>query len=668
MSRLVSRHGHPGRVRSRRATTRKCRNCCKLSPSCSRDRGRSWTASRASLPEGKAAPESHRHPSGAVSVSTAGPCPWMGSWRFRPGLPVDREEGPRHGHPGVREFHEKLPKAKFRIAGEGPMKGELEKLIGETGPARRGGIERIPFAGRPRVALRPLAHFSSPERNAAGSKSGRRAEFHARGHVHGIARTGDHARRHPRGGSRTNAPACSCRSAMTRRSSQAMCQVTAETDVLYILGQAASRAVREEFEQGKQIEKLESYSTKHGPSAGSPPDALSDAMPPEPHSFAYLFERFPSFVQTFVYREAVENGAAGDEILAGLPAPAGRPRRSRGDARCRYLLCARRKGAPRRSRCPARPAPARGTRPPGRSRGIARSPMRSACSRRSGSARFCASGASATCTRTSAAWQRARLGGCASCSGSATVSPATRMTSSATRISRCPNADLVRDARLVVTETDYARRWMEEKYPWGERQSLSRVQWRFRGRFSREGTASGVARIVSVGRYVEKKGFGGSHRRRAGCCAGAASTWYATSSEAARWRRHCRRRSWRRNSKRRCNCSDRVRRVKSGACSAAAQVFVLACVPEKDGGSDNLADGRHGGDARPDSRGLHPDRRRPGDDRERSGWPPGPPQDPPALAAAIENCSPIPLRHNVSASKAASPRWRSLPSKRRPPS
>src|ERR1700739_2001733 len=29
-------------------------------------------------------------------------------------------------------------------------------------------------------------------------------------------------------------------------------------------------------------------------------------MPPDSHSFAYLFERFPSFVQTFVYREAVE--------------------------------------------------------------------------------------------------------------------------------------------------------------------------------------------------------------------------------------------------------------------------------------------------------------------------------------------------------------------------
>jgi colanic acid/amylovoran biosynthesis glycosyltransferase len=40
---------------------------------------------------------------------------------------------------------------------------------------------------------------------------------------------------------------------------RAMCQMTAEPDVLYILGQAASRAVREDFEQGKQIEKLESY-------------------------------------------------------------------------------------------------------------------------------------------------------------------------------------------------------------------------------------------------------------------------------------------------------------------------------------------------------------------------------------------------------------------------
>ena len=40
---------------------------------------------------------------------------------------------------------------------------------------------------------------------------------------------------------------------------QAMCQLTDQTEMLYILGQAASRAVREEFELGKQIAKLESY-------------------------------------------------------------------------------------------------------------------------------------------------------------------------------------------------------------------------------------------------------------------------------------------------------------------------------------------------------------------------------------------------------------------------
>ena len=39
----------------------------------------------------------------------------------------------------------------------------------------------------------------------------------------------------------------------------AMQQITAETDLLYILGQAAARAVREEFEQGRAIERLEGF-------------------------------------------------------------------------------------------------------------------------------------------------------------------------------------------------------------------------------------------------------------------------------------------------------------------------------------------------------------------------------------------------------------------------
>ena len=39
----------------------------------------------------------------------------------------------------------------------------------------------------------------------------------------------------------------------------ALVEITANPDHLYILGQAASRAVREEFEQAKQVEKLEGF-------------------------------------------------------------------------------------------------------------------------------------------------------------------------------------------------------------------------------------------------------------------------------------------------------------------------------------------------------------------------------------------------------------------------
>ena len=39
----------------------------------------------------------------------------------------------------------------------------------------------------------------------------------------------------------------------------AMQQITEESDFLYILGQAAARAVREEFEQGKAIARLEGF-------------------------------------------------------------------------------------------------------------------------------------------------------------------------------------------------------------------------------------------------------------------------------------------------------------------------------------------------------------------------------------------------------------------------
>ena len=70
------------------------------------------------------------------------------------------------------------------------------------------------------------------------------------------------------------------------------------------------------------------------------------------------------------------------------------------------------------------------------------------------------------------------------------------------------NADLVRDARFVVTETDYARQWMENKYP-AARGKICRV---FNGialsGFPPRAAEPEAAKVVSVGRLVEKKGFG----------------------------------------------------------------------------------------------------------------------------------------------------------------
>src|SRR5947207_787018 len=128
-----------------------------------------------------------------------------------------------------------------------------------------------------------------------------------------------------------------------------------------------------------------------------------------PHSFAYLFERFPSFVQTFVYREAVEM------VRQGM-AP--------------WLVSIRRPDDP---------------------------------------------GALAEHLDVEVFYAR--------------------------------EGKELRGAKFVVTETDYARLWMEEKYP----RACGKIFRVFNGiatdGFPPRKLADGLPRILSVGRYVEKKGF-----------------------------------------------------------------------------------------------------------------------------------------------------------------
>ena len=315
-------------------------------------------------------------------------------------------------------------------------------------------------------------------------------------------------------------------------------------------------------------------------------DTTRNSAPGTRHSFAYLFERFPSFVQTFVYREAVEMGRQkmepwlvsirrpddpGDlaENLGvdvfylpeekELRAQVDAQRAARKHAWRAHRAIPRHRGEPDAQRMFEAIWLARHL----RERGV-----------RHVHAHF-----GGVAART-AWWLRELFGFSYSFTGHAndifcdTTFPVS-------------NEALVRGARFVVTETDFARRWMEEKYA----HARGRVFRVFNGiamdGFPPKQPPGPVPRIVSVGRYVEKKGFGdlieacGILRERGvkfQCdIVGGGPLEAALEAQivAAGLHEHVRLLGPRAQAE--------VRQW-----LASAQVFALACVPDSEGGSDNL--------------------------------------------------------------------------------
>jgi colanic acid/amylovoran biosynthesis glycosyltransferase len=186
------------------------------------------------------------------------PMPVDGSWRFVQACRLIAKKGLRTAIRAFAKFHEKNPKATFRIAGEGPMKAELEKLIGELG--LREVVELSGFLSQDELAaLYARSHIflhpseMPPDQNQEGVPNSMLEAMATGLPVLATTHGGiPEAVTHERTGL-----------LVPERDEEAlfraMGQMTAQPDELYILGQAASRAVREEFEQGKQIEKLESY-------------------------------------------------------------------------------------------------------------------------------------------------------------------------------------------------------------------------------------------------------------------------------------------------------------------------------------------------------------------------------------------------------------------------
>lgn len=304
------------------------------------------------------------------------------------------------------------------------------------------------------------------------------------------------------------------------------------------------------------------------------------------HPFAYLFERFPSFVQTFVYREAVEMVRQGvnpwlvsvrrpddpGELAEKIDAevfylPEEKKLRDEVDARraAKKLGWRARRAIPkhRGERDSQRMFEAIWLAPELKARGI-----------RHVHAHF-----GGLATRT-AWWLRELFGISYSFTGHANdIFCDTDFPIS--------NAGLARDATFIVTETDYARRWMEERHPF-VKGKVFRV---FNGIdpagfFPRE-PARAIPRFVSVGRYVEKKGFDVliaasallRDRGFAFTCdivgGGPLHETLAAQIEALR-------------------LGDRVTllgprsQTEVRRILAAAECFVLACQPDSEGGSDNL--------------------------------------------------------------------------------
>jgi glycosyltransferase involved in cell wall biosynthesis len=149
------------------------------------------------------------------------------------------------------------------------------------------------------------------------------------------------------------------------------------------------------------------------------------------------------------------------------------------------------------------------------------------------------------------------------------------------------NEMLVRGAKFVVTEADFSREWMENKYPFAK----GKVFRVFNG-IRMDGLpvarpAESAPRIVSVGRYVEKKGF----PDLIDACALLRAKGIAFECEIIG------------GGEMEQELAAKIASLNLGDCVkllgprsqtevreriATARVFALACQREKDGGSDNL--------------------------------------------------------------------------------
>ncbi len=148
-------------------------------------------------------------------------------------------------------------------------------------------------------------------------------------------------------------------------------------------------------------------------------------------------------------------------------------------------------------------------------------------------------------------------------------------------------ADLVRDARLVVTETDFSRDWLRERHPAHARKIHRVHNGMALDELPEASPAEAPPRIVSVGRFVEKKGFadlieacailrGRGVALECRIVGGGPLEQELRALIARRGVGDC------------VTLTGPLPQDEVRALLASARVFALACIVERDGGMDNL--------------------------------------------------------------------------------
>ena len=273
--------------------------------------------------------------------------PVDGAWRFVQACRLIPKKGLKTALHAFALFNKRLPNSKFVIAGEGPMQKEIEQLANELEIGKsielRGFLDQPALCklyGESHIFLHPSEMTADQNQEGVPNSmlEAMSTGLPVLATLHGgIPEAVENGRTGLLVAERDH-------EALFR----AMIELTAGKRALE-MGRAASAAVATNFEQVKQIENLEAFydeareigksgpkTTRHldrsaqreleGSRESSPKDtprapstslgvtgnATSTEISPQStirhprSSFAYLFERFPSFTQTFCFREVEE--------------------------------------------------------------------------------------------------------------------------------------------------------------------------------------------------------------------------------------------------------------------------------------------------------------------------------------------------------------------------